>query len=735
MPKGARIGAYLESLRQSGMGSEPPEGVDMNDDEDKNKEEEENPPLAQKPTGHSSLLRQAVNNRSDDPRLRPGVNKTSTGSSKTPPPTLRSQSMSGGEELRTPSPKPRSGSSRSGLHSSQPARTGRRENSPQAALPNLADLEFPPPPPPLEDDMASSSALDDEAASASCDDSSPEPQLEVSRPVPSPRTSRTNLKSNPLNVQLRPVSPSVDRVDGRHPQAPPPPEDQFFLGEEVNVEENSLKKNLVDNSNRNNRERAVSDSPESGGLATSRSVDSIASSDVGLLSATAPAGSQPSTEIMSQSMFGILRTPSWDDNLQMSTSPAPPQPVNKQIVKPLAPRNLSGRPATDTQLASELKGNAELRQGSRDSSMENLASGQQPHPPSVNQVSELFENLRLKAGRKPGSSNVESDQQQQKDGELMAPPAPGSSAKPLQSVPRSGSGSKQADLKSDTSGQDTTFDFKSRLRKVDKSENPATVETSTSTTTTTASNNSTTVSSPPKTNKLSEKTIDDFDDKRKSSGSINSLKRMWEKEREQQQLGQQRISVKGNNDGLPNTKPPPPPVQPTPDKPVVPVKPSLVKPLKNSSSAAIYATPTASVPNAAKPPVANRSSVYAKSSGPSAPLVIPATDDNSSGEGGERQKIVALCSEAEQILSQSHSTPTQWMGLLANVHSLCHTYADCVAPHGRFHFRQLIAKLETQTKEMKQTSVIGPLRNSSEHSRLVGDVKNTVRDLANALQR
>jgi len=133
--------------------------------------------------------------------------------------------------------------------------------------------------------------------------------------------------------------------------------------------------------------------------------------------------------------------------------------------------------------------------------------------------------------------------------------------------------------------------------------------------------------------------------------------------------------------------------------------------------------------------LANRSSVYAKSSGPSAPLVIPATDDNSSGESGERQKIVALCSEAEQILSQSHSTPTQWMGLLANVHSLCHTYADCVAPHGRFHFRQLIAKLETQTKEMKQTSVIGPLRNSSEHSRLVGDVKNTVRDLANALQR
>ena len=718
LPKGARIGAYLESLRQSGMGSEPPEGVDMDDDDDNNREEDE-PLQALKSTGHASLLRQAVNNRSDDPRLRPGVNKNSTNSSKTPPPTIRSQSVSGGDELRTPSPKPRSGSSHSGLRSSQPVRNSRRENSPQAAPPNLADLEFPPPPPPLEDDMASSSALDDEAASASCDDSSPEPQPEVTPPVrgpvPSPRSGHNNLKSGPLNVQLRPVSPTVDKVDGRHPQSPP--EDQFFLGEEVNVEENSLKKNLVESS-RNYRERPANDSPESGGgLATSRSVDSIASSDIGLQSTPAPTESQQlSTDIMSQSMFGILRTPSWDDNLQTESTTRP-------IIKPLTPRNVH--------LGSELKDRADSLRASRDSSMENLISGQQP--PSVTQVSELFENLRLKAGRKPGSV-VESDQQQQqKDAELMAPPPhPTPGAKPIQ--PRTGSGNKPSDIKVDSSCQETTFDFKSRLRKVEKTEKSETPTTETSTTTTT------TISSPPKINKINEKTIDDFDDKRKSSGSINSLKRMWEKEREQQQqLGQQqRISVKGNNEtGLPNTKPPPPPVQSTPDKPVVPVKPSLVKPLKNSASAAIYATPTASVPNAAKPPVANRSSVYAKSSGPSAPLVIPAAADDSSGgvEGGERQKIVALCSEAEQILSQSHSTPTQWMGLLANVHSLCHTYADCVAPHGRFHFRQLIAKLETQTKEMKQTSVIGPLRNSSEHSRLVGDVKNTVRDLANALQR
>ena len=153
---------------------------------------------------------------------------------------------------------------------------------------------------------------------------------------------------------------------------------------------------------------------------------------------------------------------------------------------------------------------------------------------------------------------------------------------------------------------------------------------------------------------------------------------------------------------------------------------AALKPTKNSASA-IYATPTSSVINP-KPPTRSGGSVYAKSN-----VIQPAEENRE-----ERERILALCTEAEQMLSgggtRNPESGTQWMDVLSRLHSVSNSYADWIAPHGRFHFRQLVAKLETQSKEMKQTSS-GPLRNSAEHSRLVGDVKNTVRDIANVLQR
>lgn len=716
----------MESLRQSGMTSEPPEGVDM----DQGNKEEESPKA-----GHVSLLRQAVNhNRAEDPRLRPGV-KIATSSSVNPtktPPAGRSQSLSG-EGPRTPSPKPRSSGLRSSNH---PQTRNLRENSP---APNLADLEFPPPPPPLEDDVAS--ALDDNSSSASHDSIDGPKQRDnfpLTRPIPSPRG---QVKTPPANVQMR--ASSVDLAGGCQSV-----EDQFFLGEEVSVEENSLKRNIdfhrVNRESTNESPNTTTGSANSVGLVTSKSADSLCSTELLDRKSGPPFHSMEETSgIMSQSIFGILRSPSpWEDNQHGSDPPAEPAPslaaaVNK--TKPSTPRGLRH---VDVQLVAELKEKTDKKL-SGGSSLENV--GQQ-NPPSVHLVSELFENLRLKAGKKPGyaSETQTTECSPPQLAEIMAPPRP---AQPAPQRPTSHSGTKKIDLMTDQSNsQDhvnspaavanngdggVKFDFKSRLRKVgnDKSD----VETL---------HDQQPVSKPvakPPPEKVVEKpseSSEDCDDKRKSSGSINSLKRMWEKDQQnqqpQQQQQSQRISLKSgaNNVETVPSRPPPPPQQ-QPDKPAVPVKPSSVvmKPLKNSS-AAIYATPTSSVINA-KPPVANRgSAVYAKGPTP----VIQSSVGGSENGDGDRQKIVALCSEVEQVLSQSHATPNQWMELLSNVHSMCHTYADCIAPHGRFHFRQLIAKLETQTKEMKQTSC-GPLRNSSEHSRLVGDVKNTVRDVANALQR
>lgn len=665
-----------------------------------------------------------------------------------------------GEGPRTPSPKPRNSGLRS---SSNPQTRNPRENSP---APNLADLEFPPPPPPLEDDAAS--ALDDNSSAAShdsIDGPKPRDHTPPTRPIPSPRG---QIKTS--SVQMR--ASSVDRVGGARQSL----EDQFFLGEEVSIEENSLKRNI--DSNRVNRE-SVNDSPNtttgsahSGGLVTSKSADSLSSSELlERKSGGTPFHSMEETGggggggIMSQSIFGILRSPSpWEDNQHGSDPPPEPAPslvpaALNQKTKPSTPRGLRH---VDAQLVAELKEKTD-KKPSGGSSMENV--GQQ-NPPSVHLVSELFENLRLKAGKKPGFTNetqtTPESSSAQPAAEVMAPPPP-RPVHPAPQRPASHSGTKKVDLTAEqSSSQDQTnssivaaaaaaanngdggvkFDFKSRLRKV-ANEKPEVEAAHDQQQQQPVAIKPVVKPAPEKADKSAESS-EDCDDKRKSSGSINSLKRMWEKDQQvqqqqqqpQQQPQSQRISLKSganNAEPIANSRPPPPPQQ-QPDKPAVPVKPSSVvmKPLGKNSSAAIYATPTSSVINA-KPPVANRSSaVYAK--GPAASMVIQSSVGGSENGDGDRQKIVALCSEVEQVLSQSHATPNQWMELLSNVHSLCQTYADCIAPHGRFHFRQLIAKLETQTKEMKQTSC-GPLRNSSEHSRLVGDVKNTVRDVANALQR
>jgi len=44
------------------------------------------------------------------------------------------------------------------------------------------------------------------------------------------------------------------------------------------------------------------------------------------------------------------------------------------------------------------------------------------------------------------------------------------------------------------------------------------------------------------------------------------------------------------------------------------------------------------------------------------------------------------------------ATPAGASQLLQRLHGLCSSHADCVPPHGRFHLRQLMNKLEAQVR-------------------------------------
>ena len=415
LPKGARIGAYLESLRQSGLTGEPPEGLDIDDDKED---------VADAPSkGHSSLLRQAVKNQTEDPRLLKSTNSSNSSGNR---------KDSG---FRTPSPKPRSFRLQSSRSNQQ------RDNSP---APNLADLEFPPPPPPLDDGVLNdtSSECSSSGRISGC----------LRQPVTSPRGGlggtgggghRDQLKSSSVNIQLR--SSSADGRRFKDPEALELP-DQFILGTEMSVEENSLKKNIRKSCESPN---TTIESANSGGFVTSKSADSLVSSIPELLQDD-PA-SQP---VMSQSMMGILRSPSWtDDNTTSSTPPPEPAPVAAK-----EENNCTGSLT----------------------SLDCLSM----NPPSVNLVSELFENLRLKAGKKPGSSN---HTQTDADAKLKTstfnpvsvvvapPPKPTHPAPaPPKKIDLTQQHQHQQQFPPETSSHDDCdglpkFDFKSRLRKV----NPA----------------------------------------------------------------------------------------------------------------------------------------------------------------------------------------------------------------------------------------------------------------------
>ncbi|KAL3242149.1 hypothetical protein MRX96_021514 [Rhipicephalus microplus] len=256
------------------------------------------------------------------------------------------------------------------------------------------------------------------------------------------------------------------------------------------------------------------------------------------------------------------------------------------------------------------------------------------------------------------------------------------------------------------------------------------------------------------------------EEKRQSSGSISSLKKLWEKE-----TGGGKVSPKigakrpeslrlSKNDGGESKKasPPSPPstvtVPPrTPDdapdpqqqqqqqftsKPVVPTKPAL-KPapklscsttnkfLKSSSS-------SSGAPSQPKPPVVPRNQPS------TSPQPKKGAQKDEDRLADSKSSILEISSALESgIVALKAAAP----GSLSSVSvmqlsdkvqllcSSCSSYAESVPPHGRFRFRELLSRLETQGDQLRTCSS----NNSAASAKLFTDLHNTVRDLVNVVQR
>ncbi|KAG7199903.1 hypothetical protein KM043_014347 [Ampulex compressa] len=242
------------------------------------------------------------------------------------------------------------------------------------------------------------------------------------------------------------------------------------------------------------------------------------------------------------------------------------------------------------------------------------------------------------------------------------------------------------------------------------------------------------------------------EDKRRSTGSISSLKKLWEnKETCENQPLSPKLSIRGTSKqefGDASEDSPedhsgastrsstskgeariwPPASGPAEmEKPAVPAKPS--KPLGASTKhfgSSIYATPNCK-------PSAQTAEEEAGSKGGGGGCVVESKGLTA------KHSVVELSNVIEGSILNLRSSPgvivASWLQLSDKVgllHGMCANLTDtAIAPHARFQFRDLLSRLELQARQLRAAGT----RNISENARLLSDVLNTIKDVVNTVQR
>jgi abelson tyrosine-protein kinase 1 len=273
------------------------------------------------------------------------------------------------------------------------------------------------------------------------------------------------------------------------------------------------------------------------------------------------------------------------------------------------------------------------------------------------------------------------------------------------------------------------IDFKSRLRKIDDDEQKTT------STTINNINNKSDNKLPNGGGKKTEIKIDvveekkvvgeviSEDDKRKSTGSISSLKKLWEAKEHAPSVGEQvnQLSPKmgmkkkedhddnHNNNGNHHHDMDPPVAK----KPAVPAKPSKFT---------IYATP---IQQPAPKVIENNN------------LSSAMTSTNSAAPAS-RENILELVQMVECNLKIPVNliSASQWLQLsdkLNVIQSSCVTYADneSMPLHSKFQFRELVTRVENQSNCLRSAGQ----KNVQDNEKLLVEVGQSLKQLSNALHR
>lgn len=707
LPKGARIGAYLESLRQSGMPSN-----------------QEN--IATTSAISTVVEQHDVTSSTDTPQhrsLSPRQNNL-----RNQPQMTRSNSSSGVVNTYQPPNSPRSrtvgirknNTENIGLRTFRgPNNTGFRTASPSRSVqPTLADLEFPPPPidlPPPPDEIFN-----------------PTDQCDLPPPVTaSPNSDISHIKTTNSPVSVRKLKSEWKIKDEIN-------DDQDDKNNDVRNVEPSVKE-ASSRFGVNLRRRETTSEIH---CAVNKSLD------------------DKKTILKTKEVSNNLRLESTELTSSPEEAPPPPPPPPPPPAAVGITDTFESKPGMkemlELKLVNEIKQSADMKHGvsvKKSGIAGNVPS--LPLDPASQLLSELCASFSMDTNKHSvqneyAISNLKSNDSfsiaqdhhlsldkhsTHKEIDVSSP-----ITESVISTGNIGFKLKKVDKRNnpqkEETGDNQIIDFKARLRKVDNAEKDKVAEDKTKRFDDIGSS----------ITDSSELGIDDqVDDKRRSTGSISSLKKLWENKEascDNQPLSP-KLSVRGVNksdivdagEDSPedhsgastrsstskgDTRVWPPTSSTDIEKPVVPAKP--LKPLVSSTKhfgSSIYATPNCNKSTSQTDEDANKQTAESK--------------------GAVKHSVIEISNVIENSILNLKGSPTiimaSWLQLSDKVgllHGMCISLTDtAIAPHARFQFRDLLTRLELQARQLRAAGT----RNIAENTRLLSEVQNTIKDVINTVQR
>lgn len=740
LPKGARIGAYLESLRQSGMPSNQENVVPVAATlSSAMEQQQENAGVVDTAPQHRSLSPRQNNLRSQ-------------------PQMTRSNSSSGVVNTYQPPNSPRSRAvavRKNNVDSGIGLRTFRAPNnssfrtaSPSRSIqPTLADLEFPPPPVDLPPPP-------DEAFSDQCDLPPP------ATASPCTETSHKTAVSSPVGIRkLKAEWRSKDEVS----------DDQEDRNSDVRNSEPSVKE-ASSRFGVNLRRRDISNDTHCG-------IGKSADEKKIMYKPKESVTSTVITKIDPPELPPLVAAP----EEAPPPPPPPPPPVGSGNTSDTFESKPGMKEMLELKLINEIKQSADMKHGAgtakKTGAANSAPSSAAPLDPASQLLSELCASFSMDSGKQQhvAASSEYAITTLKNTGDMMSGgvqehhtttqttldrntglkeiiPLTSPITEGILSATNVGFKLKKVDKRSNVQKEENSdgqqiIDFKARLRKVDNADKDRAADEK--------SRRFDDAASTIADSTESSGVDDPNDDKRRSTGSISSLKKLWENKEascDNQPLSP-KLNVRGpgkqdvgdasedspeDHSGAStrsSTSKDDPRIWPPPtsssvntsevEKPIVPAKP--LKPLGPSSKhfgSSIYATP-----NCNKPPSSQ-------------------SDDDSgskqAGSGGESAKgvkhsVIEISNVIENSILNLKGSPTiviaSWLQLSDKVgllHGMCVNLTDtAIAPHARFQFRDLLTRLELQARQLRAAGT----RNITENTRLLSDVQNTIKDVINTVQR